>query len=108
MKRNNMQVICLCLLCIAIFFGTRGIQTAKAEETISLTLNRTTLLMKKGTTNTLTVKKMVLATGSAIFLHCQKRIESTSGCISVSKANMKKILRNLSKGAKIAIYPENK
>lgn len=44
--------------------------------------------------------------GSAIFLHCQKRKSATSGCITIPKAKMKKILRRLTDGAKICIYNE--
>lgn len=49
-------------------------------------------------------KEGIYPKGSAIFLHCQKRREPTSGCVSVSRTNMKKILRTVSKGAKICIY----
>lgn len=42
--------------------------------------------------------------GSAIFLHCQKRKSATSGCVTIPKAKMKKIIRRLTDGAKICIY----
>ncbi len=41
--------------------------------------------------------------GSAIFLHCFSGRESTSGCVSVSEARMKELLKNLSPNAVIVI-----
>lgn len=42
--------------------------------------------------------------GSAIFMHCKGKKSYTAGCIAVSKANMKKIIRKAEPGAKICIY----
>lgn len=67
MKRRDINVISLCLFCVVLLFGVKGMGTAKAEESISLTLNRTALVMKTGNTSTLVVTKAVFASGSAIF-----------------------------------------
>lgn len=67
MKRRDINVISLCLFCVVFLFGVKGMGMAKAEESISLTLNRTALVMKPGNTSTLVVTKAVFATGSAIF-----------------------------------------
>ena len=66
MRRRNKQIIGLCLLCMLLFFVGKELEVAKAEKTVTLTLNKTTLLLKPGNTNTLTVTKTVFTTGSAI------------------------------------------
>ena len=42
--------------------------------------------------------------GSAIFLHCQGKGKTTSGCIAVKQSVMKALLQQLKPGAKIVIY----
>lgn len=42
--------------------------------------------------------------GSAIFLHCFGHANYTLGCVSVSRKNMKKILKTVEPGARICIY----
>lgn len=42
--------------------------------------------------------------GSAIFLHCFGNARYTLGCVAVSKANMRTIIRNCEKGTRICIY----
>ena len=49
-------------------------------------------------------KKGTYGKGSAIFLHCFGYTNYTLGCVAVSKANMKKIIRTCGKGTKICIY----
>ena len=46
----------------------------------------------------------VYGKGSAIFLHCFGSSRYTLGCVAVSKANMKKIIRTCNAGTKICIY----
>lgn len=66
MRRRNKQIISLCLLCVLLFFLGRGREAVKAEEFVTLTLSKTTLLLKQGDTSTLKVTKTVFVTGSAI------------------------------------------
>ena len=42
--------------------------------------------------------------GSAIFLHCQGKKRSTSGCIAIPTERMKELLRSLRPGGRIAIF----
>ena len=50
-------------------------------------------------------KKGKYLKGSAIFLHCEgKGRKYTHGCIAVSKAKMKKIVKNTTNNTKIFIY----
>ena len=42
--------------------------------------------------------------GSAFFVHCAGGETYTAGCIAVSKANMVKIIRSVSSGARLCIY----
>lgn len=67
MKRRVIKPIHLCLFCVMLLLGVNGMGTAKAGESVSLTLNRTALLMKPGNTSALTVTKTVIATESAVF-----------------------------------------
>ena len=41
--------------------------------------------------------------GSAIFLHCFKKVAYTSGCVAISESNMVKVLKNVNKNAMIVI-----
>ena len=43
--------------------------------------------------------------GSAFFVHCTGSAKYTGGCVAVSEANMIKIIRNVSRGARLCIYP---
>lgn len=67
MKRRNKQIIGLCLFGVLLFVLAKGLEVVKAEESIHLTLNKTTLLLKSGDTKTLKVAKTVLVTGSAMY-----------------------------------------
>lgn len=49
-------------------------------------------------------KKGTYKKGSAIFLHCFGYNNYTLGCVAVSKANMKTLIRKCGKGTKICIY----
>ena len=42
--------------------------------------------------------------GSAFFVHCTAGAPNTDGCIAVSSSNMKKIIRNVSPGARLCVY----
>lgn len=44
--------------------------------------------------------------GSAFFVHCTGGTPYTGGCIAVSKSNMVKIIRKVSTGARLCIYPK--
>ena len=48
----------------------------------------------------------VYGKGSAIFLHVKSRKLYTSGCVAVSQANMKRILKNATEKTRICIYEE--
>ena len=41
--------------------------------------------------------------GSAIFLHCFKKVAYTSGCVAISESNMVKVLKKVNKNAMIVI-----
>ena len=43
--------------------------------------------------------------GSAFFVHCTGRAKYTGGCVAVSESDMIKIIRNVSRGARLCIYP---
>lgn len=49
-------------------------------------------------------KECIYGKGSAIFFHCAGSYPYTGGCISVSEANMIKIIQRVDRGAKICIY----
>lgn len=48
----------------------------------------------------------IVGKGSAIFLHCTGSNPYTAGCIAVSEADMKTVLKNVTAGTRICIYPE--
>lgn len=48
--------------------------------------------------------KCVYKKGSGIFLHCFSGRHYTAGCVAISEKNMKRILKTVEPGAKIAIY----
>ena len=43
--------------------------------------------------------------GSAFFVHCTGSAPYTAGCIAVPQAKMIKIVRNVTAGARVCIYP---
>lgn len=49
--------------------------------------------------------KNISGKGSAIFLHCTN-YKPTAGCIAVDRKMMKKIIENIDKQTKIAVYGE--
>ena len=49
-------------------------------------------------------QECVYGKGSAIFLHAKGKKTYTAGCVAVSQANMKRILKNATRKTKICIY----
>lgn len=102
MKQKNMQLVSFCLLLVLLFLGVKGAETAKAEETVSFTLHKTTLLMKPGNTRTLTVKKSVLVTGSAIEEESSLSEDTTTGTAVIWSSSNPKVATVNQKGKVMA------